>query len=146
MYLNLTTLSLSRPAFCSGFLYSSVGHGGASGYLATMALFSVSPEPMKSSALLLNVAVSSIAVFRYYRGGHSGGKMSGLCPSKHPYGIYLRANPTIRFPLSKIASGVPNPGYYSLAVAMACKRNGVTPDPACRWACWLGRSSACYQA
>lgn len=69
--MNLTILSLFLAClFVVGFLYSSVGHGGASGYLATMALFSVSPELMKSSALLLNVAVSSIAFFQYYRGGH----------------------------------------------------------------------------
>jgi uncharacterized protein len=52
------------------FLYASVGHGGASGYLALMALFSVSPVVMKPSALLLNLFVSSIAFYHYYRGGH----------------------------------------------------------------------------
>ena len=40
------------------FLYSSVGHGGASGYLALMALFSFAPETMKPTALLLNIFVS----------------------------------------------------------------------------------------
>ena len=39
------------------FLYASVGHGGASGYLALMALFSIAPETMKSTALLLNLFV-----------------------------------------------------------------------------------------
>ena len=42
------------------FLYSSVGHGGASGYLAVMALFSVQPEIMRSTALLLNLFVAGI--------------------------------------------------------------------------------------
>lgn len=51
-------------------LYSSVGHGGASGYLALMALFSFTPEIMRPSALVLNIFVSSIALFSYYRNGH----------------------------------------------------------------------------
>jgi uncharacterized protein len=52
------------------FLYASVGHGGASGYLALMALFGTSPALMKSSALILNVFVSLIAFIQYYRAGH----------------------------------------------------------------------------
>ena len=52
------------------FLYASVGHGGASGYLALMVIFGISPLVMKPSALLLNVFVSAIAFFQYYRQGH----------------------------------------------------------------------------
>lgn len=52
------------------FLYSSVGHGGASGYLALMAIFSIEPMLMKSSALVLNIVVSSIAFVSFYKGGH----------------------------------------------------------------------------
>ncbi len=51
------------------FLYASVGHGGASGYLALMVLFEISPLIMKPSALLLNIFVSAIAFFQYYRQG-----------------------------------------------------------------------------
>lgn len=51
------------------FLYASVGHGGASGYLALMALFSFAPETMKPTALLLNLFVAGISFFYYYRGG-----------------------------------------------------------------------------
>lgn len=56
--------------FLLAILYASVGHGGASGYLALMALFSFSPEFMRPSALVLNIFVSSIALFSYYRNGH----------------------------------------------------------------------------
>jgi len=52
------------------FLYSSVGHGGASGYLALMALFGVEVSMMKPSALILNLFVSSLAFIAYYRAGH----------------------------------------------------------------------------
>ena len=51
-------------------LYSSVGHGGASGYLALMALFGIDVVLMKPSALILNLFVSSIAFISYYRAGH----------------------------------------------------------------------------
>ncbi len=53
--------------FVAALLYSSVGHGGASGYLAVMALMSVAPETMRPAALTLNVLVSSIAVYKFYR-------------------------------------------------------------------------------
>ena len=52
------------------FIYSSVGHGGASGYLAIMAIFGVEMVLMKPSALILNLFVSSIAFSSFYRGGH----------------------------------------------------------------------------
>ncbi len=56
--------------FVVAFLYASVGHGGASGYLALMAIFTFSPETMKSSALILNIIVSLIAFIQYYQAGH----------------------------------------------------------------------------
>ncbi len=56
--------------FVIAFFYSSVGHGGASGYLALMALFGVEPLYMKSSALTLNLFVSGIALIHFYRNGH----------------------------------------------------------------------------
>lgn len=56
--------------FIVAFLYASVGHGGASGYLALMALFSVVPEVMKPTALLLNLFVSLTAFIQFYRAKH----------------------------------------------------------------------------
>lgn len=52
------------------FLYASVGHGGASGYLALMAFFSYPVDLMRPTALLLNIFVSAIAFWQYYRGGY----------------------------------------------------------------------------
>jgi uncharacterized membrane protein YfcA len=48
-------------------LYSSVGHGGASAYIAAMALFSVAPETMKPTALALNLLVAGFGTWRYAR-------------------------------------------------------------------------------
>lgn len=52
------------------FLYSSVGHAGASGYIAVMGLASLSPALIKPSALLLNVLVASIGSWQFIRAGH----------------------------------------------------------------------------
>jgi len=49
------------------FFYSSVGHGGASGYLALMTLSGFAPSEMRSSALVLNTLVASIAFLNYFR-------------------------------------------------------------------------------
>ena len=49
------------------FLYASVGHGGASGYLALMSLFAFPIAFMKPTALVLNILVSGISFYFYYR-------------------------------------------------------------------------------
>ena len=56
--------------FFVAFLYSSVGHGGASGYLALMAFYSFAPETMRPTALILNLFVSLTAFIQYNRSGH----------------------------------------------------------------------------
>lgn len=56
--------------FLVAFLYASVGHGGASGYLALMAIFSIAPDVMKPTALLLNLFVSLTSFIQFYRGGY----------------------------------------------------------------------------
>lgn len=50
-------------------MYASVGHGGASGYLAVMALFSLHPEALKPTALLLNIVVAGVGTYLYYSAG-----------------------------------------------------------------------------
>lgn len=56
--------------FIVAFLYAAVGHGGASGYLALMALYGVAPEHMKPTALVLNLFVSLTSFIQYFRGGY----------------------------------------------------------------------------
>ncbi len=56
--------------FLVAFLYASVGHGGASGYLAVMAIVGFSSVVMKPTALLLNLLVSMIAFVAFYRAKH----------------------------------------------------------------------------
>lgn len=56
-------------------LYSSVGHGGASAYIAAMALFSVAPEVMKPTALALNLLVAGFGTWRYAHRGLTNWKL-----------------------------------------------------------------------
>ncbi|MCC2636997.1 MAG: sulfite exporter TauE/SafE family protein [Moraxellaceae bacterium] len=60
---------LALLMFLAALLYASVGHAGASGYLAAMALFGLAPLVMKPSALMLNVIVASIASVKFLRAG-----------------------------------------------------------------------------
>ena len=53
----------------AALLYSSVGHGGASGYIAAMALFDIAPAVMRPTALVLNVLVASLGTYRLHRAG-----------------------------------------------------------------------------
>jgi len=65
-YLAALTLGILVIAF----LYSSVGHAGASGYIAIMSLLSVAPEAIKPTALTLNILVASIGAWQFWRAGH----------------------------------------------------------------------------
>lgn len=65
----LTVAILAFLIFVGALLYSSVGHAGASGYLAAMALVGVSAAVMKPTALTLNILVASIATVKFYRAG-----------------------------------------------------------------------------
>jgi uncharacterized membrane protein YfcA len=63
-------ISIVLAIFVVAVLYSSVGHGGASGYLAVMALLGVSAAATRPTALILNLFVASIAFVQFYRAGH----------------------------------------------------------------------------
>jgi len=60
---------LAGCMFLVAALYTTVGHAGASGYLALMGLFGVAPEVMRPTALVLNIVVSSFTVWRFWRAG-----------------------------------------------------------------------------
>jgi uncharacterized protein len=60
---------LAALMFLASALYSTVGHAGASAYLALMALFGVAPEVMRPTALVLNIIVSSFNALSFRRAG-----------------------------------------------------------------------------
>jgi uncharacterized membrane protein YfcA len=65
-----TVAILAALFFAAALLYASVGHAGASAYLAAMALVGVAPETMRPTALALNVFVATIVVVRFWSAGH----------------------------------------------------------------------------
>ncbi len=61
---------LGAGMLVAAFLYASVGHGGASAYIAAMAIAGIAPAEMRPLALQLNVLVSALATYKFYRAGH----------------------------------------------------------------------------
>ncbi len=61
---------LAAAVLIVAFLYSSVGHAGASGYIAIMALFSLAPAVIKPTALVLNIVVATISTWQFWRTGY----------------------------------------------------------------------------
>jgi hypothetical protein len=59
----------------AAFLYASVGHGGASAYLALMSFYGLAPAEAKPLVLMMNVLVSSVALFSFYRKQHFDARM-----------------------------------------------------------------------
>lgn len=57
------------------FLYSSVGHAGASGYIAVMTLFGLTTPVIRPTALVLNILVAAIGSFQFWRAGHFSWKL-----------------------------------------------------------------------
>lgn len=83
-------------------LYSSVGHGGASGYLAAMALFGLSPEYMKPAALVMNIFVASLVFGRLYRSGYFNARLFApfalaSVPMAYMGGAYMIDAPVYRY-------------------------------------------------
>lgn len=65
-HLALLTLAIGVVAF----LYSSVGHAGASGYIAVMSLAAFAPATIRPIALVLNIVVACLASWQFWRAGH----------------------------------------------------------------------------
>ncbi len=63
-------LLLIAGIFVIAMLYSSVGHAGASGYIAVMSLLSLAPTVIKPTSLALNILVASIAAWQFFKAGH----------------------------------------------------------------------------
>ena len=70
-----TVIALCLLFALAAALYSSVGHGGASAYIAAMALFSLAPETIKPTALALNLLVAGFGAWRYWSRGLTNWKL-----------------------------------------------------------------------
>lgn len=67
---SLNWLLLLAAVLVVAFFYSSVGHGGATGYLAALAVLGVAPLDARVAVLITNVLVASVAWWRFWRAGH----------------------------------------------------------------------------
>lgn len=111
------------------YLYSSIGHGGASGYLSVMALFSLAPETMKSSALAMNLFVSGIAFVNYYRAGYfKWGLIWPFLITSIPF-AYLGA----RINVSELAFNTVLVFFLVLAIIRLLFIKTVDPDALRKW-------------
>ena len=63
-------LLLASGLLLVSFVYASVGHGGASAYIAAMALAGLAPAELRPIALALNILVASLATWKFWRAGH----------------------------------------------------------------------------
>jgi uncharacterized protein len=68
--MEISDVILTVLIFAVAVLYSSVGHAGASGYVAAMALFGLTPAVMKPTALLLNIFVSIVGTYKFWKAGY----------------------------------------------------------------------------
>jgi uncharacterized membrane protein YfcA len=66
---------LAAGMLLAAFGYAAVGHGGASAYIAAMALAGIAPAEMRPIALVLNILVSSVATWKFLRAGHFRGRL-----------------------------------------------------------------------
>jgi uncharacterized protein len=99
----VTVLALAVLFALGAALYSSVGHGGASAYIAAMALFSVGPETIRPTALALNLLVAGFGAWRYWRRGLSNWKL-------------VLAFAITATPAAFIGGGIHLPGFYYKAL------------------------------
>lgn len=83
--MTLLNLMLAAGFAVVAFLYAGVGHGGASGYIALMALGGLTPETIRPVALILNIVVASIGSWNFLRAGH--------LPWRTIWPVYLLAIP-----------------------------------------------------
>ncbi len=93
--------------FLIAFFYASVGHGGASGYIAVLTLFNIPLEVYKPVVLLLNIIIAGIAFIQFYRAGHF--KWALLWP-------FLLTSIPFAFWGSRFAS---DNGFYKLLLGLA---------------------------
>lgn len=98
--MDATTIALVAALMAlAAALYTSVGHAGASGYLAIMALFAVAPATMRPTALVLNIIVASLTTFRFARAGQVNWRLLAMFVAG-------------AVPAAFVAGGVALPGHY----------------------------------
>src|SRR2546421_12884953 len=88
------------------FLYSSVGHAGASGYIATMTLFGLVTTVIRPTALVLNILVAAIGSFQFWRAGYFSWKLFWPFALLSVPAAYLGGYLPVPSPILKVVIGV----------------------------------------
>lgn len=122
-------------------LYSSVGHGGASGYLAVLSLLGFAPAVMASTALLLNILVAALSSIAYIRAGHFSWRLIapfliGSVPAafiggllKLPPGVYyLLLAVTLFLAATRLLASAPSAGDRSTTGPTPCNTDKSMDD------------------
>lgn len=112
--------------FFIALLYSTVGHAGASGYLATMALLSFTPDVMKPTALALNIIVASVTTVRFAMAGHFSWRLFWPFALASVPMAYLGGGLALHATIYKILVGI----ALVFAAAHVILRNSVVSDDA----------------
>jgi uncharacterized membrane protein YfcA len=104
--MDINAVMIILALFVVAVAYSSVGHGGASGYLAVMAFLAVAPEITRPTALVLNLFVASIGAFQFYRAGYFSWRIFlPFAVTSIPF-AYIGGTINLPTPVYKIVLGV----------------------------------------
>lgn len=112
--------------FVIALLYSTVGHAGASGYLATMALLSFTPDVMKPTALALNIIVAFVTSIRFAMAGHFSWRLFWPFALASVPMAYIGGGLAMHTTIYKILVGI----ALLFAAAHLIIRSSVAPDDA----------------
>ena len=129
--MSLTDLALAALFLIIAVAYASVGHAGASGYIAAMSLFGLAPATIRPVALALNVLVASIGVWRFHRAGLVDWKrllpfVLGSMPTAFLAAKYLHSPELIKPVRDDDSARAPNPLFAFGAGAAIGVVSGLT--------------------
>ena len=129
----ITITLLAALIFAVAVLYSTVGHAGASGYLAAMALFGVAPAVMKPTALTLNILVALVASAKFYRAGFFSWRIFWPFAVASIPASFIGGSLTLPVHVYKLIVGIVLL-YSALRLFLIAKRpDAETPTPAPLW-------------
>ena len=108
------------------FLYSSVGHAGASGYIAVMTLCGLTATFIRPTALILNILVATIGSFQFWRAGYFSWRLFWPFALLSIPAAYLGGYVSVPASILKIVIGV----VLLFSAARLFFRQGDPPDVA----------------
>jgi len=124
---------LFAAVFTVAFFYSSVGHGGATGYLAALSLIGVAPASARVAVLLANVLVAGVAWWRFWKAGHFDGPVLLLLALASVPSALLGSKVHIRPQTYKLVLGAVLTAAGILLILRARWQTGDAAVRKCHW-------------